>query len=615
MTPPPPAGTLPGRRTTGADTAARPPAGPGVAAKAAKAAPKAGKPAPKAAKPGGPVKAAKPAKPDVPRKKVDLSKKKRVDLSKKPKDAPAPVAPEPVAEPVAVTAAPSGRKKDEAPPRAARPEGGVPVLAGTSSSRRKAGGRAWYGRRRKAAPTAPTATAPQAKRGPRHAAGQATKQTAAASDGRNRPGRHRKAGATPASTPAPATTPAASGAGRHRKAGPAGGRKTADAKPAEAAPRPSSAKPPTAQAAKAARTAKTAEPASDGRTAGKRRRRSAPAVLFLVLQILLLGLPGLVRGLAFRVAPRLARRFWQVALALRIVRLVRRRWPAVRKRAKAVAKARRARRARRPSGKRSTRHQRLALRTRRWETAAAVATVTAALAAGLVATGRDDGVREARASSDIADGVSRPGAVDAPGAAPNAGSTADLGAVGQPSAFVAPPLIRSSPARIRIPQLGTDVEVFGAALGTDGGPPSPAEEDAMRAAWYSGGVSPGEQGAAILVGHLDTYTGPAAFAGLGQLRPGENIEIDREDGQTAVFTVDSVEQYPKSDFPDERVYGAVGTPQLRLITCGGRWTEDGGYDSNIVAYARLTGTLPSPGTAPSSDSSQEQAGVPGVNGA
>ncbi|SOD62483.1 Sortase family protein [Streptomyces zhaozhouensis] len=242
-----------------------------------------------------------------------------------------------------------------------------------------------------------------------------------------------------------------------------------------------------------------------------------------------------------------------------------------------------------PPGTR-TRHQRQSLRTRRLETTVAVAVVVGGLLVGVFApSGGETSVREARASSSIAEGVSRPDAVDAPAAAPDAGSTANLSGSGEAgAAAVAPPLERSVPIRVRIPYLATDVEVFGADLTPDGGPPSPSEEDAQRAAWYAGGVSPGERGAAILVGHLDTYDGPAAFAGLGSLQPGETIEVDRADGDVAVFTVDSVEQYPKSDFPDERVYGSVTSPQLRLITCGGRWTQDGGYDSNIVAYARLT---------------------------
>ncbi|MDT0270111.1 class F sortase [Streptomyces sp. DSM 44915] len=261
-----------------------------------------------------------------------------------------------------------------------------------------------------------------------------------------------------------------------------------------------------------------------------------------------------------------------------------------------------------------TRHQRQALRSRRLETTVAVTVVVLGLLVGVFAPGGGpDGaaVREARASSSIAEGVSRPEAVDAPAAAPDAGSTADATGTGPgDEVVVAPPLERSVPIRVRIPYLDTDVEVFGADLTPDGGPPSPSEEDAMRAAWYAGGVSPGERGAAILVGHLDTYDGPAAFAGLGSLQPGETIEIDRASGEVAVFTVDSVEQYPKSDFPDERVYGSVSSPQLRLITCGGRWSEDGGYDSNIVAYARLTDSLahaPEPADEPAPESEPEPA--------
>jgi hypothetical protein len=324
---------------------------------------------------------------------------------------------------------------------------------------------------------------------------------------------------------------------------------------------------------------------------------------------------GLVRRLVRRVClavfgppVRLARRTW--AATVRAARAVRRAIRAARQ-ATARAAVRAGRAARRwaatcrrhavapfqplshaPNGASPSsrnRQQRMAVRSRRLEVAAVLTAATLALLAVVYLPDSDDGVREARASSSIAEGVSRPGAVDAPAGAPNSGSTAGLDPIsaGQPPSVVAAPLPRAVPVRVRIPQLGTDAEVIGADLAPDGGPPTPSEADAMRAAWYAGGVSPGESGAAILVGHLDTYDGPAAFAGLGQLRPGETIEIERVDGTTAVFAVDSVEQYPKTDFPDLRVYGAVNTPQLRLITCGGAWTADGGYDSNIVAYAHL----------------------------
>ncbi|MFC8874714.1 class F sortase, partial [Streptomyces ardesiacus] len=35
------------------------------------------------------------------------------------------------------------------------------------------------------------------------------------------------------------------------------------------------------------------------------------------------------------------------------------------------------------------------------------------------------------------------------------------------------------------------------------------------------------------------------------------------------------------------VYGSKGTPELRVITCGGGFTKQNGYDGNVVAFARL----------------------------
>lgn len=222
----------------------------------------------------------------------------------------------------------------------------------------------------------------------------------------------------------------------------------------------------------------------------------------------------------------------------------------------------------------TTRQQRLAVRGRRLETVAAAVTVlvAATLCAAVPAPEGDDGRTRASGSerAQLSRGVSRPHAVD---------TRAPL-----PEPDVVP---RSVPTRVSIPQISTDIEVFPAGPEKDGTPPTPDEKDAHRAAWYKDGPAPGEQGPALLVGHLDTKEGPAAFAGLGSLKPGSEVRIEREDGADVVFTVDSVEQYQKDNFPNERVYGPTRTPQLRLITCAGNWTKENSYDANIVAFASL----------------------------
>lgn len=66
----------------------------------------------------------------------------------------------------------------------------------------------------------------------------------------------------------------------------------------------------------------------------------------------------------------------------------------------------------------------------------------------------------------------------------------------------------------------------------------------------------------------------------------------RADRSTAVFTVDAVEVYDEAAFPDRRVYGPAGRPELRLITCGGAYHEATGYAGDAVVYAHLTRPRP-----------------------
>lgn len=113
-------------------------------------------------------------------------------------------------------------------------------------------------------------------------------------------------------------------------------------------------------------------------------------------------------------------------------------------------------------------------------------------------------------------------------------------------------------------------------------------KDYDRAGWYIYGPTPGEVGAAIILGHVDSKAGPAVFYRLGELRPGDRIRVRRADKTTATFRVDGVRQYAKKRFPSKRVFGSVDYPGLRLITCGGRFdTTARSYDDNIVVYAQL----------------------------
>jgi sortase (surface protein transpeptidase) len=85
-------------------------------------------------------------------------------------------------------------------------------------------------------------------------------------------------------------------------------------------------------------------------------------------------------------------------------------------------------------------------------------------------------------------------------------------------------------------------------------------------------------------------TGPAVFFRLGDLVPGDTIDVTRADRKVATFIVYRIAEYAKDAFPTMTVYGDTRDAELRLITCGGDYDPAGGsYLDNIVIYARLTG--------------------------
>jgi len=112
--------------------------------------------------------------------------------------------------------------------------------------------------------------------------------------------------------------------------------------------------------------------------------------------------------------------------------------------------------------------------------------------------------------------------------------------------------------------------------------------DWNKAGWYDQGPRPGQPGPAVILGHVDSKSGPAVFYELQTLRPGDVVRVGLADGRTLVFRVQRVERYPKDHFPTEAVYLPTLSRELRLITCGGTFDyATGHYRDNIVVYATL----------------------------
>lgn len=156
----------------------------------------------------------------------------------------------------------------------------------------------------------------------------------------------------------------------------------------------------------------------------------------------------------------------------------------------------------------------------------------------------------------------------------------------------ADPLPPSAPLRLSIPDIDVDTPLMRLGLDDNGGLEVPPAADRNLAGWYGGGTSPGAEGTAVVAGHVDNAKGPAVFYSLGALKKGHRIEVSRADGRTAVFTIDAIEVYEADAFPDQKVYGAKGRAELRVITCGGGFSKKTGYQGNVVAFAHLIGVRP-----------------------
>ncbi|MFC4535123.1 class F sortase [Sphaerisporangium dianthi] len=148
---------------------------------------------------------------------------------------------------------------------------------------------------------------------------------------------------------------------------------------------------------------------------------------------------------------------------------------------------------------------------------------------------------------------------------------------------VAAPRQAAVPKRLDIPSLNLKAPLMKLGLGDDGEVELPPFEKPAMAGWFDQSVVPGDSGASVIIGHVDTKTAPAVFYRLRDVKKGAVVKILRSDGRTATYKVDSVEQVAKNDFPAQRVYVEDG---LRLVTCGGafdRKTHE--YLDNIIVYA------------------------------
>ncbi|MFF7728576.1 class F sortase [Streptomyces sp. NPDC008001] len=171
------------------------------------------------------------------------------------------------------------------------------------------------------------------------------------------------------------------------------------------------------------------------------------------------------------------------------------------------------------------------------------------------------------------------------------------------------PLPGAGPQTLEVKILGLKAPVEAHGLDKLGGVELPPYDRADAVAWYKDGPTPGSEGSAVIVGHVDTEKAPAVFAGLSVLKRGAKINVTRTDGIVAEFTVEDISVVANEPFDADKVYGPLDTDraELRLITCGGDYDRKKRlYSANVVVTSYLTGAAQAPQPRPPQQPAQPQ---------
>lgn len=126
--------------------------------------------------------------------------------------------------------------------------------------------------------------------------------------------------------------------------------------------------------------------------------------------------------------------------------------------------------------------------------------------------------------------------------------------------------------RLVIPAIGVDAPIVPVGLASDKYLAVPTQNPWTTVGWYQYGPLPGEQGSAVIDGHLDRPGAvPAVFWNLHELQVGDIIMVIDASGKTWRFRVTATHKYAPDAAPLNEIFGNGSGAHLNLITCSGQW--------------------------------------------
>jgi LPXTG-site transpeptidase (sortase) family protein len=126
--------------------------------------------------------------------------------------------------------------------------------------------------------------------------------------------------------------------------------------------------------------------------------------------------------------------------------------------------------------------------------------------------------------------------------------------------------------RLVIPAIQVDAPIESVGLAAGDYLAVPTQNPWEAVGWYRYGPLPGEQGNAVIDGHLDRPGAlPAVFWNLHKLQVGDSVMVIDASGKTWRFRVTATHKYAPNAAPLDKIFGNGSGVHLNLITCSGQW--------------------------------------------
>lgn len=141
------------------------------------------------------------------------------------------------------------------------------------------------------------------------------------------------------------------------------------------------------------------------------------------------------------------------------------------------------------------------------------------------------------------------------------------------------------PTSLKIPAIDLEAQVQHLGITENGEMAVP--DNIEDVSWFSPGYQPGQNGRAVMAGHVDGVDGPAIFWDLSKLQLGDEVVVQDKE-RTLTFKVHTMESVPLDLADVSQVFGYTSSPELVLITCSGTYDFDRGTrEERLIVYASL----------------------------